>query len=149
MTKIKRVRFNAFRNHDYFQCSTEFIDLVEEFESAKLKIEDLFKNEYRPAFNTLDQAMQKIMKNNFTEAKNEADRRCDYAFRGMIDVSKAALNHSKEDIVQAAKRLKILFDSYGNITQKSQQEQTSATNNLLQELKGDYKAEAGIIGLTI
>ncbi len=146
---LRRIGFSVFHNYDYLQCSTEFIDLIEEFEPAKLKIEDLFRNEYCPAFNTFDRAMQELIKNSFTEAKNEAYRRCDYTFRGMMDINKIALNHSKENIVQAAKRLKILFDTYINITHKSQQEQTSATSNLLQELKENYKAETGITGLAI
>ncbi len=147
MTKIRRVNFGQFRNHDFFHCSTEFIDMVGKFDAAKLKIEELFNNEYRPAFNELDDAIQKIEANTFMEAKNAADHRRDLTTRGMVNTNNAALNHFDEAVVSAAKRLKILFDTYGNITQKSQREQTSATTNLLQELTGRFAKDVEIVRL--
>ncbi len=147
MRKLRRSDLEQFRNHDLFQCLTEFIDLVSKVDPVKLKIEAIFTGEYLPAFKEFDDAIEKIEENTFTEAKNIADQRRDRTTRGMLYANKAALYHFNEDIVQAAKHLKILFDSYGNIAVKSQREQTSATTNLLQELNGRFVKDVEATGL--
>ncbi|MDR1829753.1 MAG: DUF6261 family protein, partial [Candidatus Fibromonas sp.] len=49
---------------------------------------------------------------------------------------------------EAAKRLKIVFDTYGNIAIKSLHEQTSATYNILQDLEsGKYAPDVAKVGL--
>jgi len=48
---------------------------------------------------------------------------------------------SGADRSEAAKRLKIVFDTYGNVTKKPLKEQTSAVYNILQELQGKYRPD--------
>ncbi len=145
--KIKRIHFVALRNNEHFQCQTEFKALVEEFDASKLKIEELFINSYLPLYKEEDEAIIKITKSSFTEARLEIDNRRNSTFRGMVDMNKSSLNHFKTEVVDAAKRLKILFDTYGNISRLPLQEETSAIYNLLQELSGTYAGDAETVGL--
>ncbi len=145
--KIKRVRFIALRNNEHFQCQTEFKRLVEEFGAEALKILSLFDEHYLPLYQQEDEAILKIRKSMYTEARMEVDRQRDNIFRGMVGINKASLNHFEPEVVAAAKHLKILFDTYGNIKRIPLQEETSAIYNLLQELNGDYLNDVQTVGL--
>ncbi len=139
--KIKRIDTQSLRNNEHFQCQTEFKVLVIEYDPIVLKIENLYQGSYLPFYAQEDEAIFKIMKGSFTEARMEVDRQRDSAFRGMIHMNKAALNHFDSEVVASAKRLKILFDTYDNISDMPLQEETSAIYNLLQELDGNYNED--------
>jgi hypothetical protein len=47
---------------------------------------------------------------------------------------------------KAADRLKILFDTYGNVAKKPVNEESSAIYNILQDLKGKYAADIDTVG---
>ena len=65
----------------------------------------------------------------------------------MIKMYAAALKHFESDIQKAAGRLKIVFNSYGNISRKPLNEQTSAVYNILQELQGKYAADVKTVSI--
>lgn len=146
--KITRVDYSKLRNNEHFQCHIEARDLITQVTPKVLKIEELFLS-YKTAIEAEDEALIKIMKNSYTEARGEKDRSRDGIFRGMADVAKSALNHFDQPIVAAAKRLKILFDTYGNIAKLPLNEETSAIHNLLQELRGNYAAESKLVGIDV
>lgn len=146
--KIQRVNFSKLRNNEHFQCQTEFKNLIEEFDAEKLKIAALFNDEFLPLYKEEDEAILKIVKNSFTESRSEADQQRDHTFRGMVETNKAALNHFDPAKVAAAKRLKILFDTYGNVARLPLQEETSAIYNLLQELDNKYAPDVDAVGLS-
>ncbi|MDR2910270.1 MAG: DUF6261 family protein [Bacteroidales bacterium] len=53
-------------------------------------------------------------------------------------------NHQKhftESVRTAARRLQIVFDTYGNVAAKTLNEETSAITNLIQELAGTYSED--------
>jgi ElaB/YqjD/DUF883 family membrane-anchored ribosome-binding protein len=94
-----------------------------------------------------DKALKKIMKSALTADILAADKRRDRLYRGMIDLNRAALIHFKDDVQEAAKRLKILFDTYGNVAKKPLNEETSAIHNLLQELNGKFAQDVVTVGI--
>lgn len=141
MKAIKRIGFNYLRNNEHFQFQTEFKALVEEFNAQTLKIETLFVQTYLPLYNDEDEALVKIVKNSFSEARSEADRQRDSIFRGLDDSVKAALNHFDPEMQAAAKRIRIPLDTFGNVAQLPLNEETSAIYNLVQELRANYAAE--------
>ena len=146
--KIERTNFSKLRNNEHFQCQTEFKTLVENYDPQIINIKKLFTEDYLPLYREEDEAILKIPKNTFTEARLEADQRRDSTFRGMVDMNKAALNHFEPNVVEAAKRLKILFDTYGNIGRLPLQEETSAIYNLLQELGEKFSMDASTTGIS-
>ena len=59
----------------------------------------------------------------------------------------AMLKVFKPAVVKAATNLKIVFDTYGNVTKKPLNEETSAITNLLQDLKGKYAPDVAAVGI--
>ncbi len=67
---------------------------------------------------------------------------CQSGFR-----QQAATKHFESIIREAAERLKIVFDTYGNLATQPLNEETSAIYNILQELEGKYSREAETVGI--
>ena len=66
---------------------------------------------------------------------------------GMNKMNAAALKHFDPEVQEAAKRLKIVFDTYGNIAKKPLNEQTAAVYNVLQDLQGKFAADVTTVGI--
>ncbi|MDR2908011.1 MAG: DUF6261 family protein, partial [Bacteroidales bacterium] len=94
-----------------------------------------------------DGSLKKITKSAISEPILDADKRRDMLFRGIVDTSLSAANHFNSEVVEASRKLKILFDTYGNLAAKPSNEETSAITNLLQELKGVYFGSAKLVGV--
>ena len=90
----------------------------------------------------------KIQKSAITAQIQDADRARDEIYLGMVETSNAALKHFGEEVRGAAARLKILFDTYGDVNRKPLNEQTSAVYNILQELKGKYAPDTALVGIS-
>jgi hypothetical protein len=134
------------RNDAHFQFYTEFRNLVQNEGAEKLKIAPLFEA-WLPLYDKEDAALKKIAKSAITAQIQEADRARDEIYIGMMETNAAALKHYSEETRKAAARLKIVFDTYGNIAKKPLNEQTSATYNILQELKGKYATDTVAVGI--
>jgi len=132
--KIKGLSQSKMRNDEYFQYHTEFIELVNRAGADNLKIEPQFET-YMPLYAQVDEALMKIMKSAYTAKIQEADKRRDKVFRGLVDKCRAAEKHFRPEAQQAAEKLKILFNTYGNLAKRPLNEQTSGVYNLVQELE--------------
>jgi len=146
--KINKIDFRNLRNDAHFQFHTEFRDLVVQQNPLTLKIKPQFDG-YLPLYNRVDEALKKIVKSEFTAKIHEADKARDEIYLGMAETVTATLRHFNPAVRQAAERLKILFDTYGNVANKPLNEETSAIYNILQELKGKYTADVESVGLTL
>jgi hypothetical protein len=135
------------RNDAHFQFHTDVKNLIERTGAQKIKIQNLFDG-YAGAYAVEDKALKAIVKSEHTEKIRAADSLRDEMYVGMTAINSASLKHFDEQVREAAKRLKILFNAYGNIAKKSLSEETSAVYNILQELDGKYKAEVEKVGLS-
>ena len=142
--KLQKIDLSRLRNDEHFQFNTEFRDLVNAVSPATLKVAVQF-DLYQSLYVQEDEALKKIMKSAITADMQNADQRRDLTFRGMVDANKSALNHFNVEVQAAAKRLKIVFDTYGNVGLKPLNEETSAIYNLLQELQGTHAADMAIV----
>ena len=145
--KIHKLDTHSLRNDAHFQFHTEFRDLVVQHNPETLKIKPQFDS-YLPLYNRVDDALKKIVKSEFTAKIHEADKARDEIYLGIVETNTAALRHFNPNVRQAADRLKILFDTYGNVVNKPLNEETSAIYNILQELKGKYTADVASVGIT-
>jgi len=145
--KIGKINSNNLRNDEHFQFHTEFMDLVQKETPQKLKVQGQFEA-YLPLYGREDEALKKINKSSFTAQLQEADKARDEIFLGMAEMAKAALRHFNPAVREAANRLKVVFDTYGNVAVKPFNEQTSAVYNLLQELQGKYASDMETVGIT-
>jgi len=144
--KIDSFYRKNLRNDEHFQFHTEFRDLVAANGAESLKIAAHFAI-YEPALEREDEGLKRIVKSVYTEKIRDADKARDETYSGMVEISAASLKHYVPEVREAAKKLKILFDTYGNVSAKPLNEQTSAVHNILQELKGEYLSAAQTVGI--
>jgi hypothetical protein len=77
-----------------------------------------------------------------------ADHRRDLLFRGFADAVKSGLNHFDPAKSEAARKIEIVLDNYGNIAAKALDRETAAIDDLLRELRnGDYPTFVGSLAL--
>ena len=144
--KINKIYMYNLRNDEHFMFHNEFRDLIAKAAALRLKLETQFDG-YVILINKEDEGLKKITKSALTPKIHEEDKIRDDLYTGMTELTSAMLKNPNQSRREAAKRLKIVFDTYGNISKKTLNEQTSAVINILQELKGDYAADAQTIGL--
>jgi len=145
--KINKIDLNNLRNDAHFQIFSDFRDAVIKFGAAALKIKPQF-DEWLALFEKEDEALKKISKSALTKQIQDADKARDNTYMGMVEITGAYLRHCDKDISEAARRLKIVFDTYGNIARKPIKEQTSATVNILQDLQGKYAADCATVKIS-
>jgi hypothetical protein len=67
----------------------------------------------------------------------------------VVNSIKAALDHYNDDVVQSARRLKVVADTYGNLAAKPINEETSGIYNFVQELDSPkYAEDVKTVGIT-
>ena len=145
--KCKRFRSEDLRNEEWFQLNTEFKTLVEHNNPEVLGVSVLF-DKYLSLYTDADEALVIIRKSAITEQIAEADSIRDSVFRGFTDAVKSSQNHFDTAKRDAAKRLKIVLDKYGNIARKYYDEETASIYNFIQEMNGAYADDVATLGLT-
>jgi len=145
--KIQGLRTHNLRNDAHFWFHTEFLKLINESGADTLKVKPLLDS-YQPLYEREDQALKKIVKSEFTAKIHEADKARDEIWSGMAETNATALKHFDPQVKEAAGRLQIVFDTYGNVANKPLNEETSAIYNILQELQGKYAADMEKVGIT-
>jgi len=144
--KIEKINLLHLRNDEHFQFHTEFRDLVTSLGAAALKIKPQF-DAYLSLYDTEDEALKKIVKSEFTAKIHEADKARDDIWIGIEEMVTASHRHFNASVRDAAARLKIVLDTYGNVASKSLDEETSAVYNILQDLQGKYAADVTAVGI--
>jgi hypothetical protein len=143
--KINTLSTSRLHNEAHFQLQAEFRDLIAAHGAELLKIKPQF-DEYRKLYEREDEALKKIVKSALTEKINEADAARDSIFIGMADVCKGMCRHFNPEIRDAALRVQVLFDTYGNVAYKPLNEETAAIHNITQDLQSDkYAADVAAI----
>jgi len=138
--KISKLDMNHLRNDAHFQFHTEFRDLAIPHGAAALKIKPQF-DAYLLLYEREDDALKKIVKSALTAKIHDADVARDDTFIGMADICKGMCRHSSPAVRDAARRIQVVIDTYGNVTGKPLNEETSAIYNLVQELQSNYAAD--------
>ncbi len=146
--KIEKIRLSTLRNSAHFQYHSEFKKLVDRESAMVLKVDKLFAD-YLALYNNLNDGLKQINKSAITEKIAEADKARDEIWYGILNNNRVSLTHFDQKICDAAKRLKILFDTYGGrkLASKPINEETSDIYNVLQELEGKYAEDVKAIGL--
>jgi hypothetical protein len=146
--QIDRIDLTRKRNDEHFQFHVEVSELVNRDGAVKTKIETLFAPYLVTLGQIIDEAILNIAKSALTDEIKSEDSRRDNAYGALVTQNRVALKHFDPDVQTAARRLKILFDTYGNVSRKPFNEQTSAVYNILQELQGKYADDCDTTGIT-
>ena len=144
--KISKFDTSRLRNDEHFQFHTAFRNLVNKHGPQALKVETQF-GEYLKLYEREDDGIKKINKSALTAEIQEADKARDVIWSSLVKVNSAALNHFDPETAKAAKRLKIVLDTYGNVAAKPLNEQTSAVYNILRELHSKYAEDMKAVGI--
>ena len=152
MKKISRLMLTNLHNREHYQFHSDFINLMNEAfasSSSMSKVSTLF-SAYHALFLDEDKAYKEIVKSENTEKIQAADKERDNLFGGMVDANNLALRHYRQEIKDAANRLKIIFDTYGNLAIKTLKGETADIKNLIQELRttkhNDDVTKVGLAG---
>jgi hypothetical protein len=143
---IKNVKLTNLRNEEHFQFQSEFNDLVIRFTSETLGIEFAYAT-YEPLYINEKTALDVIRKSDITPAISTADHKRDSTYRGFCDTNQGAQNHFLPAKREAANRIEIAIEHYGNINGKTYDEQTAAINSLVEDLNTDYAADVATLGI--
>jgi hypothetical protein len=130
---LKRTALKQYKNKTHHGLMSEIDEVltdvqVEELKIAKEKarLEKLLADEFA--------VINEIRKYETTDDIHDTDKLRDSIFKVINAILKAALNSFDQTTDNAAERLKIVFDTFGNIACLSYDEETVAINKLLQEL---------------
>ncbi len=145
--KIKNIDLIPLHNEEHFQFQTLFLNLVREHTALALKIDVPLQELYLPSYEKEDECLKLIFKSSFTPLLAEMDAARDRLARGLTLLVEAYSYHFDQDVAQAANRLQILLDTYGKIYEKPYDKETIAIYDLIQDLNGEYAADASRIGL--
>jgi len=144
---INEIRKSHLRNDEHFMFNTEFHNLLSSAGAENLRIAAQFAV-YTALLNKEDEGLKKITKSALTARIHEEDKARDELYDGMIELNAALTRSPHKNKREAAKRLKIVFDTYGNISKKPLNEQTSAIINILQDLKGIHFQDVQLAGIS-
>jgi hypothetical protein len=87
-------------------------------------------------------ALDLILKSEYTVQIHAQDRERDRLFRGFAETVKGATHHYDPTVATAAHLLLDIFNHYGNIAQRTLDDETAALNDLLRELEAPAAAAA-------
>ena len=145
--KCNRFVVEKLRNEEWFQFYTEFKSLVEYYGADALNIDALF-SAFVALYADADEALEIIRKSATTAQLADSDTTRDGTLRGFNDAVKSALKHFDPLKCEAAKRVQIVINTYGNMARKSYDDETASIYNFLQEMNGKYAADITLLGLS-
>ena len=134
MDKIVSITLSRMTNEVHAQFHESVSTLIERVTPQTLKIEPLYEI-YRSLLRNELEALSIITKSELTAQISEQDRVRDSIFRGFSDTVKGMRNHFDPEYHSAANKIWNIFLHYGNLTKKSLDAQTAATNDMLRELR--------------
>ena len=129
-----------------FQFLTEFKLLVEQHNPAALRIAQEFIT-FLGLLTRLDNLLLIIEKSHFTAKITEVDTLRDTNYNSLKAIVKVYTNHFDPAKKEAAYKLSIVFDRYGDVAREGYSEETGSLTNILQELRNNYSYEINLLSL--
>ncbi|MFV0592984.1 MAG: DUF6261 family protein, partial [Draconibacterium sp.] len=83
----------------------------------------------------------------FTGPIADADTQRDLLFSGLKNTVKGAEKHFNPEVAEAARRITVLLDSFGNISVKGYNEETAALKSLVSDLENQHAADVATLGI--
>ena len=143
---IKKIHFVTLQNEEHFQFNSYFDELVMEAKAASLKVETQYAA-YKPLLVNERQALDLVIKSSYTARIDTGDTERDTPTRGFFKVVDGMLHHFNPAITAAAYRIKVINDSFSDITRLPYENQTAATIKFIDALKA-ASADITLLSLT-
>jgi hypothetical protein len=148
MKAVIRIDYAHLRNEAHVELHETADTIIVRHNPAALGIAVQY-GEYKPHLDTEVSLLDVIRKSGYTGELDGSDHRRDTLVRGFSDAVKSGLNHFDPAKREAARRIEIVLNSYGNIAAKALDQETAAIDDLLRELRsGEYPALVDSLALT-
>jgi hypothetical protein len=147
MKKIVTALLHYFRNEAHYEFMVVFSDLIHSFPPAMMVVLKLMQA-FLDLFMLEDRLVNLMHKSDYTKKIAEEDHRVDRAITGMRSLIAAALHHFDPAVVDAAQSLYNRFAAFGNMAQKTYEEETADVHLLIRDLQSaDYADKVTVVGL--
>jgi hypothetical protein len=146
MSKIKTIRFSSLRNEAHYQFLNLFRDLPDVFTAVKAVVAVLYEK-FIALLAQESQLVDTMHGSAFSKQLADADHRVDRDMVGINSLVDTARHHFNPDISAAAEIIYLRMKAFGDIENKSYEEESAAVKLLLADLRGEYAAKAEMIGL--
>ena len=144
--EIQKFDLHSQRNAAHYQFQTDFNSLVIKYSPQALGIFEDY-TAYQPLLQDEGVALVAITKSATTEEIETGDKNRDFTFRGTADKVTNSLNHFDPQVREAAKRVKVIFDAYGNLAPKRDDEESGLITSLIEDLRTKVPADIATIQL--
>ena len=138
--EIASLYLHSQRNAGHYQFQTDFNSTIIKYTPQALGIVEDYAT-YTPLLKDEGVALVAITKSATTEEVETADKNRDFTFRGLADKVTNSLNHYDLTVREAARRVKVIFDGYGNLAPKPADEESGLISSLIADLRTKVSAE--------
>jgi hypothetical protein len=129
---ITRFNFHALRNETHVEFNEDFSAAVNKHGAGSIGIKTLF-DAYTPLLAGEVALLDMIRKSELTARIEEQDRVRDDIYRGIVAAVASSLHHFTPAKRDAAGRLQVVIDNYGDISRKTYDDESAAINDILRE----------------
>jgi hypothetical protein len=144
---IVRINFNDLRNETHVELHESIAPVFVKYPPAQLGIEPQYA-EYRPLLDTEINTLDIVRKSERTSEIEDQDHKRDSILRGFADGVKSNLHHFDPAKQEAARKVEVILEHYGNIAAKTLDQETAAIDDLLRELgTSEHSALIAALGL--
>jgi hypothetical protein len=143
MLKIEDSPLSRYQNDEHYNFHTDVNGLITYFTAASLLITAEYAT-YASLLKDEGDALNFVRKSSYSTAVAQVDTVRDNTIAGMDDAISSGLKHFNAEIREAAKRLKILRDSSGNIARKAYSKESGDIVKLLADLRGLYATDVAV-----
>ena len=142
MKTFSILHFSRLSNEAHYEFMTEANQLF-----AGMQGFEPLMPQWNTAYSNEGEALNFIRKSAITAQIAQADELRDSLFRGFVMLIEAYCHHFTPAIEEAALRLKVVTDTYGNIAIKTYDAETAAINSLIAEFNATHTADVAAVNL--
>lgn len=146
--KIKRVYLHALHGEEHYQFFATLLPILTAVPAQVMTFIAQFVTALTEWWQREDRALEKIRTSVLTIPIAEADGLRDAVFRGLILMIEGYEHSPLPAEAEAARRVRIVTDHYGNVTRHNYNEETALITNLVQELRERCANELVLLNLT-
>ena len=142
MKTFSVLHFSRLNNEAHYEFMTEANQLF-----AGMQGFEPLMPQWNTAYSNEGEALNFIRKSAITAQIAQADELRDSLFRGFVMLIEAYCHHFTPAIEEAALRLKVVTDTYGNVATKTYDAETAAINSLIAEFNATHTADVAAVNL--
>jgi hypothetical protein len=135
------------RNEAHVEYHETADTLLKNHTPETLEIVGLYEP-YKEALNAEVSVLDIIRKSEYTSDIMEQDHIRDSIVHGFTSLIKSSLNHYDAAKQNAASRVNTVVKHYGNLSEKTLDEETAAIDDMVRELSDNYAAEVSVLALS-